>query len=150
MTQFHLGVVYSFKGLRPSYLSGLLLPYWPLQTLRSSGTGLLSVANVRTKTFGEASFYHYRPCLWNSLPEGLRAPESVDAFKRRLKTHLFNLSFNCIPFYSSSTTHLYCPVIFLCPLIFSSRFYYLFTYLFIFNTVYMGLVLKSYVLLLVI
>ena len=82
------------NGLGPSYLSDLLLPYRPSWTLRSSGTGLLSVPNVRTKTFGEASFHCYGPRLWNSLPEGLRAAESVDAFKGGLKTHLFNLAFN--------------------------------------------------------
>ena len=31
--------------------------------------------------------------LWNSLPENLRAAETVDVFKKRLKTHLFNLAF---------------------------------------------------------
>ena len=87
------------SGLGPSFVSGLLLPYQPSRTLRSSGAGLLSVPK--------------------SLPEGLRATESVDAFKRRLKTHLFNLAFNWVPFYSFSITHLCCPVIFLCPLIFS-------------------------------
>ena len=82
------------NGLGPSYLSGLFLPYWPSWTLRSSRTGLLSVPSVRTKTSGEASFYHYSPRLWNSLPEGFRATEAVDAFKCRLKTHLFNLTFH--------------------------------------------------------
>ena len=42
------------NDLGPSYLSGLLLPYRPPRTLRSSGTGLSSVPNVRTKIFGEA------------------------------------------------------------------------------------------------
>ena len=31
--------------------------------------------------------------LWNSLPENLRAAETVDVFKKRLKTHLFNQAF---------------------------------------------------------
>ncbi len=37
------------SGLEPSYLSDLFLPYEPSWTLRSSGTGLLIVPNVRTK-----------------------------------------------------------------------------------------------------
>ena len=82
------------NGLGPSYLSDMLLPYRPSRTLRSSSAGLLSVPNVRTKTFGEASFCYYGPRLWNGLPEDLRAAESVDAFKSRLKTHFFNLAFN--------------------------------------------------------
>ena len=81
------------NGLGPSYLSDLLLRYEPSRSLRSSGTGLLRVPGVRTRTYGEASFCHYAPRLWNSLPEGLRAAETVGAFKSRLKTHLFNLAF---------------------------------------------------------
>jgi len=43
------------------------------------------------KTHGEAAFSYYGPRLWNSLPENLRAAETVDAFKKRLKTHLFKI-----------------------------------------------------------
>ncbi|XP_074522673.1 uncharacterized protein LOC141787880 [Halichoeres trimaculatus] len=82
------------RGLGPSYLSELLLPYEPSRTLRSSGTGLLIIPKARTRTYGEASFQHYGPRLWNSLPEDLRAAENVHIFKSRLKTHLFNLAFN--------------------------------------------------------
>ena len=81
------------NGLGPSYLSDLLLSYQPSRTLRSSGTGLLIVPKVRTKTHGEAAFSHYGPRLWNSLPEGVRTAETVDIFKRRLKTHFFSLAF---------------------------------------------------------
>ena len=88
-------VVYKcLNGLGPSYLSDLLLNYEPSRTLRSSGTGLLVVPKVKTKTYGEASFHYYGPRLWNSLPEDLRAAETVDVFKKRLKTFLFNLAFN--------------------------------------------------------
>lgn len=38
-------------------------------------------------TYGEASFHHYGPRLWNSLPENLRAAETVEVFKRGLKTY---------------------------------------------------------------
>ena len=82
------------NGLGPSYLSDLLLPYQPSRTLRSSGTGLLIIPKVRTKTHGEAAFSHYGPHLWNSLPENIRTAETVDIFKRRLKSHLFSLAFN--------------------------------------------------------
>ncbi|XP_054864080.1 uncharacterized protein LOC129348233 [Amphiprion ocellaris] len=82
------------NGLAPSYLSDLLLTYRPSRILRSSGSGLLSIPQARTKTHGEAAFSHYGPRLWNSLPENLRTAETVDIFKRRLKTHLFNQAFN--------------------------------------------------------
>ncbi|XP_073349448.1 uncharacterized protein [Pagrus major] len=82
------------NGLGSSYLSALLLPYQPSRTLRSSGAGLLTIPQVRTRTHGEAAFSYYGPRLWNSLPENLRAAENVDVFKKRLKTHLFNQAFN--------------------------------------------------------
>ena len=81
------------NGLGPSYLSDLLLSYQPSRTLRSSGTGLLTIPKVRTKTHGEAAFSHYGPQLWNSLPQNIRTAETVDIFKRRLKTHFFSLAF---------------------------------------------------------
>lgn len=82
------------NGLGPSYLSDLLLIYQPSRTLRSSGTGLLTIPQVCSKTHGEAAFSYFGPRLWNSLPENLRAAETVDVFKKRLKTHLFNQAFN--------------------------------------------------------
>uniref|UniRef100_A0A672IAL3 Reverse transcriptase domain-containing protein n=1 Tax=Salarias fasciatus TaxID=181472 RepID=A0A672IAL3_SALFA len=82
------------NGLAPSYLADLFLPYRPSRALRSSGSALLCVPKARTKTHGEAAFSHYGPRLWNSLPENLRTAETVDIFKGRLKTHLFNQAFN--------------------------------------------------------
>ncbi|KAK0150881.1 hypothetical protein N1851_008003 [Merluccius polli] len=66
----------ALNGLGPSYLTDLLLSYEPSRTLRSSGTGLLTVPTVNTKNYGEASFHFYGPRLWNSLPEDLRAADS--------------------------------------------------------------------------
>ena len=40
----------ALNGLNPSYLSDLLLPYEPSRTLRSSGSGLLIIPKVQTKT----------------------------------------------------------------------------------------------------
>ena len=44
----------ALNGLGPSYLTNLLLSYEPSRTLRSSGTGLLTVPRVNTKNYGEA------------------------------------------------------------------------------------------------
>ena len=84
----------SLNGLAPFYLSNLLLPYEPSRALRSSGSHLLIVPKVRTKTYGEASFQYYGPRLWNSLPEDLRAAPTVHIFKSQLKTYLFSLAFS--------------------------------------------------------
>ena len=40
-------------------------------------------------TLGARSFYAAAPCLWNSLPPELRDVNSINIFKRNLKTHLF-------------------------------------------------------------
>ena len=40
------------------------------------------------KTIGERSFF-CGPKTWNSLPKDLRETESLDTFKRQLKTFLF-------------------------------------------------------------
>ena len=42
------------------------------------------------------TFSYYGPRLWNSLPENLRVAETVDVFKKRLKTHLFKSGFYLI------------------------------------------------------
>ncbi|XP_023811849.1 uncharacterized protein LOC111947549 [Oryzias latipes] len=49
---------------------------------------------VRTKTYGEALFHHHGPRLWNRLLENLGAAETVEVFKKRLKTHFCNLAFS--------------------------------------------------------
>lgn len=51
------------------------------------------LAKVRIKVFGEVALSHYSPGLWNSLMEHLRASETVEMFKKDLKTHLFSQSF---------------------------------------------------------
>lgn len=45
-------------------------------------SGPLRIPKVRTKTYGEASFSFYGPCLWSSLPENQRATGTVHDFKR--------------------------------------------------------------------
>ena len=81
------------NGLGPSYLSDLLLLYQPPWTLKSSGTGILTIPQVSSKKRVEAAFSCYGTQLWNSLPENLRVAETVEVFKKRLKTHLFNQAF---------------------------------------------------------
>ena len=34
------------------------------------------------------------PGLWNSIPLGIRSSSSIDSFKRRLKTYLFEQDYN--------------------------------------------------------
>ena len=83
-------------SMAPAYLSAMISKYEPERLLRSSDTGLLDVAPAETRRHGEAAFSFYGPTIWNRLPVNLRLSEleSIDNFKRSLKTHLFSIAFN--------------------------------------------------------
>ena len=91
-------LLYVFKaqhGKAPSYLQELITPYKPKRALRSENSMLLQIPNdARTKSYGERRFDKAAPTLWNSLPYSLRNVNSVDVFKRELKTHLFKIAFS--------------------------------------------------------
>jgi len=52
---------------KPSYLGKLLMPYQPSRSLRSSGTNLLTIPDIRS-SIGRRSFSFTASKLWNSLP----------------------------------------------------------------------------------
>lgn len=81
-------------GDAPSYLSCFIKPYVSNRELRSLSQNFVIQPTVFLKSYGERSFSFYGPKLWNTLPSNLRHCESYPCFKRLLKTHLFNLSFN--------------------------------------------------------
>ena len=85
-----------FRGLAPSYLS-FLITSKPVSkyNLRSSSDGtLLSFPNIKPKaTLGERAFVFAATKLWNALPRFIRESTSIDAFKRKLKPHLYEKSF---------------------------------------------------------
>lgn len=60
-----------------------------LYNLRSSGSILLSMPAVRSKTLGDKAFMVAAPRLWNSLPKELREITNVNSFKAHIKTYLF-------------------------------------------------------------
>lgn len=83
------------NNLAPTYLSSLL-------TLRDVNMHHLRIDNdffllqsppppqfKRT----EGAFCHFGPKVWNDLPYSLRCLSEVIAFKRKLKTHYFNIAF---------------------------------------------------------
>ena len=75
-------------GKAPSYLQELIMLYKPNRALRSENSMLLHPPNdVRTKSYRERHFYKAAPTLWNSLPLSLQNVNSLDIFKRELKTH---------------------------------------------------------------
>ena len=47
----------------------------------------------KLNSYGRRAFSVAAPLLWNSLPEHVRHAESLDIFKRQLKTVLFKRAF---------------------------------------------------------
>ncbi len=83
----------ALHGQAPNYIADLIKPYTSARSLRSSGQNLLMVPRTCFKTRGDRSFKATAPRLWNELPLDLRSLDSVDAFKKHLKTYLFRRAF---------------------------------------------------------
>ena len=63
-------------------------------TLRSNTKNLLQIPLTNLKRFGDRAFCAYAPRLWNELPDNIKAADSVQNFKKQLKTLLFRKEFN--------------------------------------------------------
>ena len=83
-------------GNAPSYLKCLVKWHVPKRNLRSKNSYELAVDFVKSFkcNYQDRSFVHVAPKLWNSLPVNIRSSQSLDVFKNRLKTYLFNIAFN--------------------------------------------------------
>ena len=87
----------TFKAIKygkPSYLSDLLRPYMPESNVQLRSSGRLNEPVLSTLTSSERCFEYYAPRLYNRLPEYLKTINSVDCFKKNLKTHFFNKAYN--------------------------------------------------------
>ena len=89
-----LVLVYKCRnGLGPRYLTSMLSAYTPVCGLRSASYGLLGEPRSRLKTVGDRAFSVAGPREWNCLPGEIRACQTLGAFKRKLKTHLFRAAY---------------------------------------------------------
>ena len=89
-------LTYTFKVLTesaPIYLQELLTIHVPTRSLRSEISLLLSKLRVRTKTFGERRFDQVASTLWNNLPSNIRHEQSIERFRKQVKTYLFRLAY---------------------------------------------------------
>lgn len=91
--------LFCFKCLNnnaPSYLKDFLNVYLPPRMLRSSSDqSILKCTRLpKYKFYGERSFEHIGPRIWNDLPRKLREAPNVNIFKSRLKHYLFLRSYN--------------------------------------------------------
>ncbi|KAJ8353285.1 hypothetical protein SKAU_G00208520 [Synaphobranchus kaupii] len=78
------------RGSAPPYLQKLIRPCTPTRSLRSASSGRLVPPPLHTSTRSRRLSV-LAPRWWNELPVEVRTTESLTAFKRRLKTHLFKL-----------------------------------------------------------
>jgi len=74
------------------YLRDLLTTHIPSHNLHSSSQHLLSVGYMRTVSSSRC-FKHSAAINLNDLPYDIRSCGSVNVFKRKLKTHLFNIAY---------------------------------------------------------
>ena len=82
------------QGCAPLYLRELLVKQANTRTLRSNTKNLLQIPLTYLKRFGDRAFCSYAPRIWNELPDDIEAADSVQNFKKQLKTLLFRKEFN--------------------------------------------------------
>ena len=86
----------AINNLAPDYITSYCISSSINQrrsTLRSADKGNLIEPKTLTE-FGKRSFAFAGPHLWNKLQINIRQSSSVDIFKKRLKTFLFDKSYN--------------------------------------------------------
>ena len=86
-----LFVYKAINGFSLSYISNLLSFYSSSYSLRSCSNMLLQGPRSNLKSYGDRRFSIAGPKLWNSLPASLRNADSLNSFKKHLKTYLFYL-----------------------------------------------------------
>ncbi|TWW80159.1 hypothetical protein D4764_10G0011890 [Takifugu flavidus] len=65
------------RGLAPSYLEEVVIPYQPNRPLRSQNAGLLVVPRVSRSRMGGRAFSYQAPLLWNQLPVQVSPPSEL-------------------------------------------------------------------------
>ena len=78
--------------LLSQHFSGRLM-YKGRRRLRSASTSTIVVPLTRRATIGNRAFPAAASPAWNSLPTSVREIQSLPAFRRKLKTTLFAISF---------------------------------------------------------
>ena len=90
-------LVLTFKcvsNLCPQYLCDTVTLHVPSRDLRSSSLMQLNVPFTQSHFYQNSAFSIVAPNLWNALPFYIRNSESLNIFKGKLKTHLFNLYYS--------------------------------------------------------
>ena len=86
-----------FKALKygqPSYVSDLLKPYEHASNFQLRSIGRLNEPRISGRTNSERCFEYHAPRLFNKLPNDVKMQLTVPAFKRKLKTHIFQKAYD--------------------------------------------------------
>ena len=81
------------NGIAPSYLSDLVTRCISRHNLRSANGHRLFDVKYNLRNYGFRSFSVASPQLWNDMPLGIRSCDSLNDFKKKLKTYLFTKAF---------------------------------------------------------
>jgi hypothetical protein len=84
----------ALHGKGPEYLQELLTFYVPNRSLRSSGDSKLCIPRCKYVETEKRAFGVRAPMEWNKLPADLRGKETVESFKKALKTYLFKVAYD--------------------------------------------------------
>ena len=81
------------KGLAPQYLSEVVIKDHG-HSLRSTTLNNLPTVRCNTTIAHNSAFSSTGPRLWNMLPNDIKSSSDLEVFKTRLKTFLFNVSYD--------------------------------------------------------
>ena len=80
---------------QPLYLTELVVDYRPQRTLQSSGNDLLAEPRSKTITLiVSRALSSAASHVWNSLPPLAHSATSIEIFRSRVKTFLFDIVYN--------------------------------------------------------
>ena len=81
------------KGSAPQYLSEVVIKDHG-HSLRSATLNNLPTVRCNTAIAHNSAFSSTGPRLWNMLPNDIKSSSDLEVFKTRLKTFLFNVSYD--------------------------------------------------------
>ena len=81
------------QNRHPSYLAELIQEHDSTRRLRSATQSLLIESDYRLK-IGQRSFRCVATNTWNNLPDSLKLVNTLETFRKQLKSYLYDLSYN--------------------------------------------------------
>ena len=83
----------AYHSIAPKYICDLITRREYKRELRTNDQMNLVVPFVKRKHFGERSFSYAAPREWNKLELSIRKSESLESFKKKIKTYLFEAAY---------------------------------------------------------